>query len=755
VTADEPPDAVARLMRPRSIAIVGVSPEPGSIGGAVLANLKRFAYSGDIHLVSRSRSEIDGRPCLPAIADLPNGIDVAVLAVPNAGIEEAVAACVAREVGAAIVYAAGFAETGEAGRTAQKAIVETAQRGGLAISGPNCIGLVNYRDGVPLTYEPIEPLAATQAPAIGVVAQSGAMLSSLRAALLGKALSLSHIVSTGNEAGLSAEDFLAFLVADEATRAIVMFAEQIRNPQRFLAVARRAREQRKPIVLMHPGRSRRAAESARTHTGAMAGNYDAMATLVRHHGVVLVDTTEELIDTAEILARFPAAPTAGPAVITNSGAFKGFALDFCDAIGLDLPRPADATLKALARALPPYAAIDNPLDTTGQTIKQPSIFTDAAAHLLADASVGSAIVSIVPGGPAQAMAKVAALLPPLTATDKPVAVAVMGDEAPLPGDFVPSFRDRGIPVFRSPERALRAMAHATEYGRRLAARLSSPRGVPAAGRGGVPRKRGPMTTDLEPIANPVVMGSRLRGNDSIGDIALSRSGTWPEYAGKALLAQLGIPVPRGELAHRLADAQAIAARIGYPVVLKAQSAALTHKSDVGGVIVNVADAAALAAAWQRLHENLAAAPPRPAAGRPGPVAGRPGPGLDGVLVEAMAPPGVEMVIGGRRDPDWGPVVMAGLGGVWVETLHDVRLMPPDLSRQAIMAELSKLKAAGLLAGSRGQPPADVAALADTIATIGALLRAHSEVSEIDINPLVVYPHGVLALDVLLVTTPAE
>ncbi|MFL4998931.1 MAG: acetate--CoA ligase family protein, partial [Xanthobacteraceae bacterium] len=621
--------------------------------------------------------------------------------------------------------------------------------GGLAISGPNCIGLVNYCDGVPLTYEPIEPLAATCAPAIGVVAQSGAMLSSLRAALLGKGLGLSHIVSTGNEAGLGAEDFLDFLVADLSTRAIVIFAEQLRYPQRFLKVARRAREQAKPIVLMHPGRSRRARESARTHTGAMAGDYAVMATLVRHHCVVLVDTIDELVDTAEILARFPAPPTAGAAVITNSGAFKGFALDFCDAIGLDLPQPTDATIAALTKALPPYAAIDNPLDTTGQTIKQPSIFTDAAAHLLKDPHIGSAIVSIVPGGPAQAMAKVAALLPPLTATDKPVAVAVMGDEAPLPPDFVPSFRDQGIPVFRSPERALRAMAHATAYGRRLAEAesLSSPRGVPAAERGGVPRRRGPMTV-LEPVASPAFMDSRLRGNDFIPDVALTRSGVWPEYAGKTLLAQLGIPVPRGELAKNLGEAQAIAGRIGYPVVIKAQSSELTHKSDVGGVIVGIAGADELATAWRRIEGNIAAA-------RPGVAAGRPGLVLDGLLVEAMAPPGVEMVVGGRRDPDWGPVVMAGLGGVWVEALHDVRLMPPDLSRDAIMAEVGQLEAAGLLTGWRGRPPADVAALADTIALIGALLRARPEVIEIDINPLVVTPHGVLALDVLLVTAAAD
>ncbi len=690
-----------RALCPRSVAIVGVSPKAGSIGGAVLNNLGRFGYGGAIHLVSRSRDAIDGRPCVGSIADLPEGIDVAVLAVPGAGIREAVAACADRKVGAAVVFAAGFAETGAAGQAEQETIARIARDGGMGLIGPNCIGLVNYRDGVPLTYEPIEPLGPSDAPAVGVVAQSGAMLSSLRMALLAKGLRLSHIVSTGNEAGFAAEDFLEFLVEDAPTRAIVMFAEQIRFPQRFLAIAQQARARAKPIVLMHPGRSGRAAESARTHTGALAGDHAVMATLVRRHAVLLVETIEELIDTAEILVRFPRPPQAGAALITNSGAFKGFALDFCDALGLDLPTPAEATRAALAGALPPFAAIDNPLDTTGQTIKEPRIFTDAAAHLLADPGMGSLLVSIVPGGPSQAVAKVAALMPPLAATDKPVAVAVMGDEGPLPKDFVPAFRANGVPVFRSPERALRALAHATAYGRQLA---------------------GTAATSSD-IAEP--------------DVPLL--GAMPEYLGKSVLAELEIPVPPGELAMTLSEARKIAGRIGYPVVIKAQSALLGHKSDVGGVIVGIDGQHALSAAWERLKQNVEAARPKLE--------------LDGVLIETMAAPGIEMMVGGRRDPAWGPVVMVGLGGIWVEALGDVRLMAADLLPEAIAAEIAQLKAHRLLAGLRGRPPADIDALVTVVQKIGALLRGRPAVTEIDINPLMVYPkgQGVLALDVALVT----
>jgi acetate---CoA ligase (ADP-forming) len=692
--------ALGRLLRPRSIAIIGISPEPGSIGGAVLANLERFGYGGDIHLVSRNRDRIDQRTCVPTIDDLPAGIDAAVLAVPGDAINDAVAACVRRRVGAAVVYAAGFAERGATGRAVQEELAGIARTGGLALCGPNCVGLVNFIDGIPLTYEPIAPLTERGGPAIGIIGQSGAMVASLRLALLAKGLAISQSISTGNEAVLGCEDFLSGLVDDPRTRAIVMFAEQIRQPQRFLAIATRARAAKKPIVLMHPGRSRRARVSASSHTGALVADHAVMRTMVGDHAVILVDTTEELIDTAEILARFPA-PAAGAAIVTNSGAFKGFALDFCEANGLDLPPLRAPTQDALRGVLPSFASIDNPLDTTGQTIKAPEIFTGSTRHLLADPAIGSLIVSIVPGGPTQAMEKTKALLPPLAASAKPVAVAVMGDEVPLPAEFIAAFRSNGIPFFRSPERALRAMAHATAYGRKLAA------------------------------ARPAVAAT------SLPPLRLERAGIYPEYEGKALMTALGIATPRGELAKTAADAQRIAAEIGYPVVLKAQSAALAHKSEAGGVILGIADRDGLAAAWDRLHRNVAVAHPSLA--------------LDGVLVEAMSRPGLEFVVGGRRDPDWGPVVMCGLGGIWIEVLNDVRLMPADLDAASVAAELAQLKAAHLLKGTRSQPPGDIDALVHTITQIGALLRAHPQIVEIDINPLVVYPDGVVALDVLLVT----
>jgi acyl-CoA synthetase (NDP forming) len=271
----------------------------------------------------------------------------------------------------------------------------------------------------------------------------------------------------------------------------------------------------------------------------------------------------------------------------------------------------------------------------------------------------------------------------------------------VPPEFLAAFREKGIPELRSPERALRALAHATAYGKALA----------------------------NPPGKAIVIDAP----------PLPARGTLPEYQGKAYLAALGIPVPQGALARDMAEARKIATRIGYPVALKVQAAALSHKTDAGGVALDIADAAALDAAWSRMASRISTA--------------QPGLVLDGILVEAMARPGIEMIVGARRDPEWGPVVLVGLGGIWTEALDDIRLMPADLSREQIVAEIGRLKGSRLLRGLRGSEAADIEALAEAVVRIGALMRARDEIAEIDINPLMVYGKGVLALDALIVAAP--
>jgi acyl-CoA synthetase (NDP forming) len=686
---------LTRLMRPRTVAIVGAAAEPGSIGGAVLVNLERCGYRGDIHLVSRRAKEINGRPCVAAIDELPEGIDAAVLVVPQPAVVDAVAACGRRGIGGAVVFASGFAEVGDGGRAEQERLVETARAGGVRLLGPNCIGFTSFAEGVALTFETIAPEAIVGRTAVGVVTQSGALAGALRIALSAKGLGVSHAISTGNEADLTAEDFVAFLLADPQTRAIALFLEQVRQPQRFLSLAAEARALRKPIVLLHPGKSARARISASTHTGALAGDHAVMSAVLRHEAVVLVDSIDDLIDAAELLAR-AAPPTGGAGVITNSGAIKGFALDFGETIGLDIPAPSPATRAALQAALPAFASPDNPVDVTAQVIKDLGIWTRAITALVADPAIGSLAVLAVPGAPRQAIDKGQAMLHAIVASGKPAVVAALGDESPIPAEFHTMFRERGIPVFRSPERALRALAHATRYGRALAA---------------------------PPGAAP-----------SMNIPSLPRHGTLPEHVGKAYLAALGIAVPKGKLARDLNAAQAIASKIGYPVAVKAQANTLSHKSEVGGVILGIETEQALASAWEKMQAATASI------------------ALDGILVEELVKGGLEVIVGARRDPSWGPVVMVGLGGIFVETLKDVRLMPASLPKERIVEECYRLKGSAMLRGARGGPAVDVEALVDVVLRIAAAMMARPEIIEIDINPLAVMPagQGAIALDALIV-----
>lgn len=698
---------ISRLLRAKSVAIIGASNEPSSTGARVLANLERFNFPGDIHLVSRTRKEVNGRPCVASPAELPEGIDVAVLAVPRAAVVGLVEEIAQRKVGAAVVYASGFAEGGERGLVEQARITRIGREHGIALLGPNCIGFNNFADGFSLSFGVQKPRPLLGRPAVAVVAQSGGMTGNIRLACEAKGLAVSFTISTGNEAVLGIEDFIGFLLEDDATRVIAVFAEQIRSPARFLAHAARAREIGKPIVLLHPGRSEGARAAAQSHTGSMTNNYAVMRTVIGREGVVIVETLEEMFDVVELLLRRPVLPTGGVAVLTDSGAFKGLSADFCDSIGLDLPQLSKATRQALIPLLPTYTTPSNPLDVTAQGLMDAAIYGNSARVLLADPAISSLLISIMPGPPEVGLATAKRTLPALTGSDKTIVYVLMGGDSAISEEVVATLRAQNIPLMRSPERALRAIARVTESGRAM-----------ARARARVPAPEAASTT-------------------------IQRSGVLPEYEGKRLLAAAGFKTPDGAMAHSADEAVTIAGRIGYPVVLKAQSAHLPHKTEAGGVELGIGDEAQLRAAWARMHASVRAA--------------RPELHLDGVLVESMSPPGLEMVVAARRDPDWGPVLMLGVGGIWIEALRDIRLLACDCSEEEIVQELHQLKAANLLNGWRGAPPVDVVTVANTAARLSKLLRAHPELDEIEINPLLVYSEGegAVALDVLAVAGEAR
>jgi acyl-CoA synthetase (NDP forming) len=713
--ADIDAAAIARLLRPRAVAVVGASDDPRSIGGNVLANLERAGFGGDLHLVSRTRAEIGGRPCVASIDDLPPGLDAVILNLPQEAVLDAIAACGRRRVNGAIVFASGFAEAGPDGRALQERLTALAREAGVLVNGPNGLGFINYVDGIPLTfgeYQAMPELAAGVGTAgVAVIAQSGAVANAIRDSLVASGLRVTFLVSTGNEAAVSAEDFLTPILDDPATGVVTLFVEQVRQPRKLLRLAARARERGKRLVLMQPGRTEAARAAAQSHTGAVAGDLAVARTILAHAGVAVVDGLDALTDVALLLAARPVPPPGRTAVMTNSGAVRGLAFDFAQDAGLELAAWSPATAGGLRAIFPPYAALDNPLDMGTAAFARPELMKRAAQLLIDDPGVGMLIVAMFPGRPPQQVEKAEQLLPVIRGSQKPVAFVMLGDPLPLDPTFMGKVRQEGAALFRSTERAARAMAAVSAVARALAAADNDP----AAGDGG----GGGEPLDL--------------GEFPVGPVA--------EYRAKALLAAAGVPVPPGGLAKDPAEAEEIAKRVGFPVALKAQAAALTHKSDAGGVVLNVADAFGLRAAWEALAANVRSA--------------RPGLALDGVLVEAMAPRGagcVELIVGARRDPHWGAVLMLGLGGIWVETLHDVALLPAGAGKATVVEAVGRLKGAALLRGARGAPPVDVAAVADIACIVGRLLQRTPDIAELEINPLLACPdgQGALALDALIV-----
>ncbi|MBC2651183.1 acetate--CoA ligase family protein [Novosphingobium flavum] len=696
---------IARLLRPRSVAVVGASDKPGALGATLMSNLDRAGFAGAIYPINPNRTAIGARPCLPSIDNLPEGVDAAVLAIPRAGVLDALRALAARKVGSAIVFAAGFAEGGPEGAAEQVEIARIAADAGMVIEGPNCLGLINHVDGVPLTFVETECRAPAGRRAVCVVSQSGAMAAVLCSTLLSRDVAASFSVSTGNEAASGVEDYLDWLIDEPNTHVIAMIVEQFRAPARFLAAAARARAAGKPIVLLHPGKSSAARESAATHTGALAGDYQLMRAKVERAGVVFAESLEELGDIAEILVRCPPLAPAGIAVLGESGAFKALTLDLAEELGLPLAVLGDDNAPALRAALPPFVPVSNPLDITAQGLSQPVIYTQTLTALFDDVRVGGVVAGIIQGDPVTAQIKVPAILAALQGRTltKPLVFAGLDEGADIPAHHVAALREAGVPWFPSTERVFRAFSRLMRLARRD-------------------------LVDAAPAPTPVPGLA-----DALGVV--------PEYRAKALLGPLGVSFPAGRFADNVDAAAAAAEALGYPVAMKAQAAALSHKSDAGGVILNLADAAAVQAAWATMQASVAAYDPTIV--------------LDGVLIEAMGRRGVEMIVGAKNDPEWGPVVLAGFGGVTAEILQDVRLLTPDLSEEAIIAELMQLRNAALLAGWRGSPELDVPALARLIRSVGAVLLAEPGLRELDLNPVILHPlgQGVVALDALMLVAP--
>jgi len=695
---------LARSLKPKSIAIIGMSAKPGSAGQIALALLLDNDYQGEVYLVGRTAGLVREKQILTNIHDLPEGIDLAVLSVPAASVKETIEACVARKMGSAVIFAGGFAELGEAERSLQDEIAAIAKAGNLAVMGPNCLGFTNFVDRVAIGFaavRAIPQLPAQVTKAIGIVAQSGGLGGHLHLAFGAKNIPVSYMISTGNEMDVGLGDLILALIEDQVTRVITVYAEAIRRPDLFLAAARQARRLGKVIVMLHSGRGERSREAAKSHTGALTGDYALMKTLVSEAGVILVDTMDELLDVSEILLHYPQPSKGALGVLTFSGAFCGIAHDMSDDLGIEIPPLTPQTEAELKPQMPAFIPPRNPLDLGTQPIWQPELVFIGAKALLNDPQIGALAISIPIGAPAHSLAYFKHFAEVAKLSSKPMVITVLGDHAPIPQPTVQIGLEHDLIVSRSSDRMMRAMAKVLAYG------------------------NAPVTLE-QPSSGPDLQLPQLH------------SGLQPEYIGKEILRAIGVQVPQGGLARTVEEALDIASRIGGPVAMKAQAAALAHKTEAGAVLLNLTGAEAIRQAWDTLTRNVQAAAPNVQ--------------LDGMLVEAMAPKGVELVIGARCDPLWGPVLLIGLGGIWVEALQDVRLLPVDASATRLIDQVKNLQSAKLLQGFRGQKPIDFDALAAAAQAVGRLMMQRPDIIEVDLNPVMAHPQGqgVTAVDALIV-----
>lgn len=695
-------EQIDRLLRPKSVAVIGASDRHGALGATLLNNLVQYEFAGDIYPVNPKRDELLGLKVYHTVADLPHGVDCAVLAIPRPFVLDTVRQLAERGCGAAVIYSAGFSEAGEEGMRDQLELGRIAAEYGMVIEGPNCLGCTNYVARVPLTF--VETNMQTPpkgARAVGVASQSGALAAVLATALHPRGLYVSTSVSTGNEAAAGVEDFVEWLVDDEDTHVIAMYVESLRRPRAFIAAARRARAAGKPIVMLHPGKSSKAQESAATHTGAMAGDYALMKAKLGREGVIFADTLEELADITEIALRCKSLPGAAMAVLGESGALRGLAFDIAEDIGLDLVHLDDENSPALRAILPDFVPVSNPTDITAVGLSEPEIYTKVLTALLEDDRIGSVVASIIQSDPITSKIKFPAIIKVLEdgTFAKPLVFAGVDEGANVPEEYIEGLRKVGIPWFPSTERAYRAIARLADLS-----------------------KRDLSDNSLPPLA--------VAGLDAV-------SGVVPEYKAKELLRPLGISFPESQFAATADDAVAAAEAIGYPVVMKGQAAALGHKSDAGAVLLNLKTADDVRAAFDKMSTNVAAYDASIA--------------LDGVLVEKMGRMGTEMIVGAKSDPEWGPVVLAGFGGVTAEILKDVKLFTPDMGKDQVVAGLLGLKQAAILKGWRGAPALDVDALADLIVQMGRVMAGNPRIREIDLNPVIIHPkgEGVVALDALM------
>lgn len=689
-----------RMLRPQSIALVGAT-ERSVWSNSAFENLQRFKYPGALHLVNRNGGTIYGRPAFRSLLEIREPVDVALLMVPEAAISDALRDLQSLGAAGAVILSSGFAEAGSVGLARQQELSDVAQTTGMRLLGPNCLGFVNFVDSIPLWT-----IAARRQPedaTIAIVSQSGATAGQIATFARQQRIGLTYMVSTGNEADTEIAEVIDYLIDESRTRVIALFVESIRDPHRFAAAARRVLDAGKAIVALKVGASPATAAAAQAHTGALVGDDRVFSAVCRQFGVVRVDSVEDLVTTAEMIAKLGPVSRDGIGLVAMSGGMCEIAADQAATCDAALPRLSSATETALRDVIPAFATPGNPLDITGGAMLEPEFLGRALQAIRRDDALG--VVACLFDAPLGADA-----------------VAWAGKViAQIASGFAGSGA-RGI-----------LLSHTVAGVSKEGAAVMIEYGVPYSGGG--------LHHGLKAIGKLVEWSRMCRTARAPDAASIALAVPQPQLTGERealdFLTRYGVPAIPAVLALSEQEAVAAARVFGGSTVLKISSAQILHKSEVGGVALDLVGDEAVRNAYHQMLGQVARLSPRAA--------------IDGVIVSPMRHGRLELFVGTMRDPQWGPVIAVGLGGVWVEALNDTSLRLLPVVADDVLQMLAELRGSKLLDGFRGAAPVDRTAVADVVVRIGnCALALGPELQSLEINPLSVSGSTVEALDALAI-----
>jgi acetyltransferase len=699
-----------KIFNPESVAVIGASDKIGSIGHAVLRNLREGGCAAPVFAVNIKQRSVMGESAYPSVLDIPQSIDLAVIATPLPTVPDIIKECVAAGVGGAIVISAGGKEIGAEGRLLETRIRQAAERGSLRIVGPNCLGVICTGSRLNASFANHMALPGK----LAFVSQSGAICTAVLDLALKQKIGFSHFLSIGSMLDVDFGDLINYLGDDPAVQSIVLYVESLSNVRKFMSAAR-AVSRIKPIVVLKSGRSPAGARAAASHTGALAGEDAVHDAAFKRAGIVRINTIAELFDCAELMAKQPRPPGSGLAVITNAGGPGVMAVDALVMQGLEPVPLTTETLKALDGILPRHWSHGNPIDILGDA--SPERYREVLKVCLTAPEIQALLVMLTPQSMTDPTGVAMALVEVLR--EKPVSIFTvwMGGGDVEAGRTL--FNASGIPTYETPERAVTAFVSMVSYQRNLELLQQVPPKLPRA-----------LAFDRATVER-MVSEALQRGERFL-----------PEFESKALLAAYGIPVNRGEVARSPEEAVHLAAKIGYPLAMKIYSPDVVHKSDVDGIRLNLSHAGDVRMAFESIMASVRTH--------------NPGARLPGVTLQPMLkPPDYELILGSKRDSHFGPVILFGMGGIMAEILRDHAIALPPLNRLLARRLIESTRVSQLLRGYRNRPAANLEVLEEILLRLSQLVTDIPEIAELDINPLFLTEDKACAVDARVILEPSE